>query len=727
VGFSLRLWGLDDQSLWYDEGTSAALATRALVEIARGAAADIHPPFYYAALAAWARVVGDSPFALRYLSVVFGTLTVAAVGAVGVRFGGVKAGALAAGAAALSPYLVWYSQEVRAYGLAAFLATVLVYVGHRLGGEARLGRKPLWAHLGALALTTAALYTHYFCGAVAAGVGSVAFLAGLVESPPRGAIRDRALLLTGPRVGGSQALRPAMTWVGFQAAAVSWFVPWLLYAGGSLTSWPPTSPPYSLAEALARYGTTAAFGTGLQRVPQPLESVLMQLGIGDPAGAVLLLTLTVVGLAVLGLAALATGRRDAPLSQLPTRPPSAERSIAADSGRPPSLRFPTRLNLARVVLLGSWASAAPLGLWLLSQSRPAWNAKFLSPSVPAVEVLVGLGILAAARLTMMASAALRPIAHRAASSQPVHRGALPDRRARTTLRRLPTVAVLGIIAAGVAAMAVPRLIVLATVVRDPMQHRDDYRGIVAHLLGSAESPDAVVLTAPTQLEIFDYYADGRLPAYPLPLERPPDPAAVNRDLDAIGMRHRDLYAVLWADQEADPDGLVVQWLNLHRHKASETWYGNVRLGRWLAPRGVLIPTATDAVNTTFAGQIRLARAAVDRSSPDAAILELEWEAVSQSVADYVVFIQLLDATGNFAAGRDMAPVGGTERTSTWGPGHRSVDRIALAIPTALHSGEYSLIVGLYDPTTGERLPAVSAAERNAHADHVHLGTVSRDR
>ncbi len=43
LALGLRLYRLDAQSLWNDEGTSVALAGRDLATITRSAALDIHP------------------------------------------------------------------------------------------------------------------------------------------------------------------------------------------------------------------------------------------------------------------------------------------------------------------------------------------------------------------------------------------------------------------------------------------------------------------------------------------------------------------------------------------------------------------------------------------------------------------------------------------------------------------------------------------------------------
>ena len=74
LAVGLRLYRLDHQSLWNDEGTSVALAQRDLVTITKSAALDIHPPLYYYALHVWLRLFGASEFAVRSLSVVAGTV-----------------------------------------------------------------------------------------------------------------------------------------------------------------------------------------------------------------------------------------------------------------------------------------------------------------------------------------------------------------------------------------------------------------------------------------------------------------------------------------------------------------------------------------------------------------------------------------------------------------------------------------------------------------------------
>ena len=68
LALALRLYRLDAQSLWNDEGTTVQLVGADLGTITRLAASDIHPPFYYYALHFWTSIFGKSEFAVPGIS-----------------------------------------------------------------------------------------------------------------------------------------------------------------------------------------------------------------------------------------------------------------------------------------------------------------------------------------------------------------------------------------------------------------------------------------------------------------------------------------------------------------------------------------------------------------------------------------------------------------------------------------------------------------------------------
>ena len=161
----LRLYRLDAQSLWYDEGASVGYALRTPGDIWRNTAADIHPPGYYLLLSRWVGPLGTSELALRGLSVVFGLLLVAQVYSLGRALFHPTVGLLAGALIAIDPFHVYYSQEARMYTLLASLGAASMWLFiqwlETLQQPAAHRRRP-WLLLAGLVLVNAAgLYTHY--------------------------------------------------------------------------------------------------------------------------------------------------------------------------------------------------------------------------------------------------------------------------------------------------------------------------------------------------------------------------------------------------------------------------------------------------------------------------------------------------------------------------------------------------------------------------------------
>ena len=157
IAFSLRVYRLDAQSLWWDEGHSIAMASAPIAQIATQPGMDVHPPGYFVLLRFWMGIAGMREYALRYLSVFFSTLTVALM----MRLAHTLSGAAAVGCgmfAALLPPYVAYAQEIRMYALVTCLTALSGYAQWRI-----LFYRSSWRWWGIYVLATAAsLYTHYF-------------------------------------------------------------------------------------------------------------------------------------------------------------------------------------------------------------------------------------------------------------------------------------------------------------------------------------------------------------------------------------------------------------------------------------------------------------------------------------------------------------------------------------------------------------------------------------
>lgn len=234
LAFGLRLFHLDSQSLWADEGNSAFMTGRSFVQILDAAAGDIHPPLYYLTLRGWSALAGTSEFALRFPSVAFGLMLVAVLYALGARLFSSRVGVLASFLGALSPPLAYYSQEARMYSLVALAAALSLYWFWRL-----LWEEGGWAWSGYLAVSTLGLYTQY------------SFLAVLV-------VENLAFLLWRWRLWRHQGRW--RRWLAAQGTLFLLFVPWLMRVWDQLRVWQTGGEALGPGEMLQRLLGFWAFG-----------------------------------------------------------------------------------------------------------------------------------------------------------------------------------------------------------------------------------------------------------------------------------------------------------------------------------------------------------------------------------------------------------------------------------------------------------------------------------
>lgn len=160
VGLALRLLRLNFQPLWFDEGYSFYFAHLPVPALLAATAVDIHPPLYYLVLKGWLAVWGGILPAVtgaRLLSVVWGVLAIPILWAIGRRVSRGRAGGWAALLLAVSPFHIYYSQEIRMYGMVTCLGALGVWL--TLAALER--RRAVWWAGAGLALL-AALYTQYY-------------------------------------------------------------------------------------------------------------------------------------------------------------------------------------------------------------------------------------------------------------------------------------------------------------------------------------------------------------------------------------------------------------------------------------------------------------------------------------------------------------------------------------------------------------------------------------
>jgi uncharacterized membrane protein len=156
VAAALRFATLTHQSLWFDEAQAVHEMRLSLGAMLHAwSANEPNPPLYFVLGWLWTHVFGASAGGLRSFSAVVGTVTVPLVYLAGRELVSRRASLCAAALVTLCPFMVWYSQEAREYGLlAALCAASLIFFARVWRSPS--GRRDLvwWTVFSGLALLT---------------------------------------------------------------------------------------------------------------------------------------------------------------------------------------------------------------------------------------------------------------------------------------------------------------------------------------------------------------------------------------------------------------------------------------------------------------------------------------------------------------------------------------------------------------------------------------------
>jgi mannosyltransferase len=362
LAFALRVYALDVQSLWNDEGTSVALASLSIEAIINSAARDIHPPLYYLLLHFWLPFAGTTEYAVRFLSVIAGVVIVALVFRIAYSVFDERVATLATFLTALSPFQVYYSQEARMYIWVTLWAAVSVWAfvklkvksskfkvetaevsGQRSVVSGQKSEVGMWVVY--VVATLAALYTQYV-GAFIVLAENLAFGVWLFF-----AIRNSQFTIRNLQ----SAIRTLAPWLIGQLIIGSLFLPWYLFAGGQLASWPSISEPLDLPTLVWRVLNVFSIGLTLDGNLATITSILLG-----------------------GLFLLGCWRPTVPLSHCFTVPLSHCPTV-------PLSHRPT-------VPLLLWTLVPVAAMYIVSLTRPAYNPKFLLLATPAFYILAARGL-----------------------------------------------------------------------------------------------------------------------------------------------------------------------------------------------------------------------------------------------------------------------------------------------------------------------------------------------
>jgi uncharacterized membrane protein len=213
----------------------------------QGAAADVHPVAYYFLLHGWMMLVGQTPLAVRMLSVIYGVGTVALVYRAMRDLFSEAVGRWSALVVAIAPFQIAYSQEARMYAMLGFWSTAALAAFVCAWRTDSLRAWAAFVVCGALTL-----YSHNFGFVTLFVLGLWAIVRAVFPLTRPGGRRDR----------NDPEMRQRWQLVGKMAIAaplmILLFSPWLLHLPGQLGKigqayWVPRPGALTLVQTLIAF------------------------------------------------------------------------------------------------------------------------------------------------------------------------------------------------------------------------------------------------------------------------------------------------------------------------------------------------------------------------------------------------------------------------------------------------------------------------------------------
>ena len=229
---------------------------------------------------------------------------------------------------------------------------------------------------------------------------------------------------------------------------------------------------------------------------------------------------------------------------------------------------------------------------------------------------------------------------------------------------------------------------------------------LAFRLGAAARPAAVIHLAPDHL--VPYLNSQKAPLYTVGWSEEPEPLhpRLLALLEPVLAGRGELWLVSQYPPGVPVNG-VEAWVGRRAYEVEEVPAGPLRLARYrLGPDA---PKLTP-VSARFAGGVELVGYEVLPGSlrPGGTLqLTLAWRTSGRLDRDYTVFTHLVDAFGKLQAQHDGPPGDGYRPTTSWPAGELISDHHVIPIPDS--AADWTLHVGLYLLSTGERLPVVDGS------------------
>lgn len=670
LAFARGVYGLGEQSLWWDESLSLQRAsydlplilsnkiiltdaTRQLITF------DNHPPLYFLLLHFVVKWAGQSEFALRFPSLAFSVLTVPLLYALGKRLFDGRVGLLAALFGAISPLYLWYSHEARMYTLLTFLGLLSFYALLRVltGPEAGDSHfdKVIW--LLVYVVSSVAMLTTQYLGFLVLLAELVIFLFSFLRPLPArpSAVEDSSKLSSAKAGQGAEPcpevapLTRRRAAEGWQRVAITMLVV-LLIALPLLYHGLSTLPKGEVA--------------GFRFVPllELLRDVSnsFSLGISVQAEQVLAVHWVFRCVFLIGALAVVWG------AFRPLFPKSSVKSLSA-----------------LIYLLVPLSS-----IYLLSYVQPIYlSVRHLILASPAFYLILAVGLV-------------------------------------TIRKKWPLVfaSCLALMIAGSAHSTQQYFF-------NEKYAKDDHRSWGEYLQAHAQPGDVIVVDPPHTYQLYHYYADTGLPWTGLPRLVSSEEETVSALEELMAQYERIWLAFSGTPGWGDPERLPKKWLKENAFLLDERNFHNyasvVQTSCFLTSSPVLdaSPQVQHPLEANFEDKLLFLGYGLKGGSAvggQFVRLNLYWKALEELGGDYSVSLRLLDEDNRLWGRADRAPLNGHYPTSRWPPGQIVEDDYELLIDVGTPPGRYRLEMVVHD--AGRELAVVgeNLSRRGAAVD---IGTL----
>ncbi len=343
-----------------------------------------------------------------------------------------------------------------------------------------------------------------------------------------------------------------------------------------------------------------------------------------------------------------------------------------------------RLKRGALLLVASYLLVPLLLVFFVSRFRPIFNERYLILASPAFFLLVGVGLTQSLR---------RPPRWVAAGS-----------------------AVVATVFLATGAMALANYYFNPSFAKSP-----PWRDVLDYIRRKDQPGDVLVYTAPLPEILYYNERAVSLPTSLIPYEQHSPVTDVVKALQDTLAEHPHVWLIPLPASEKQVASSVEPWLDRHSVRLDQVFFRVIHMGLYQSPAEfarTMTSQSADLAEVAGAtsGVIRLEGFRLGNNgdvpftiAPGQPIpLTLMWRATDRPKGSYTVFTHVVGPDGALWGQWDNPPVWGTYPTGDWSAGEVVFDQYRIPLREDTPPGAYRLLVGMYEPGSGARLPVVDS-------------------